>query len=301
MDKKDFIGIRGLSGNLPAGIGFVIIPENVDIEEYKQDVYNTGRISIFGGYGHSNFYNVHIDRESLQRVKFPKKSGEMGSPVVWINIPKHNEVVVVACLKYDKDFFSHSENRKRITATDSGNIVDVDLDAKKGTISISGNGVTERMVMNIELTDKNKDAIFQLKVNGQILTHSTQRTINASQGKIENLVTDLDGTIKAKSSLSPDETERYTYEDEYENKVSVSEEKIEIRADKSSKINFGDGNEPLVLGNMLKEILEKYDDALAKMTVPTAFGPSGTRINDAEFRLVRKDFEKFLSKLTNTD
>lgn len=301
MKDQDFIGIRGLTGNLPAGVGYIIIPENVDIEEYKQDVYNTGRVSIFGGYGHSNFYNVHIDREALQRIKFPKKSGEMGSPVVWINIPKHNEVIVIACLKYDKEFFSLSENRRRTTATHNGNILDIDLDAQKGKITISGNGVSEKMDMEINLNDKEKDAVFKLSVNGQILTHSTKRTIHVSQGKVENVITDLEGKVKAKTSLNSDGEERYKYEDEFGNKVSASKEKVEIRADKSSKINFGDGKEALVLGNTLLEILERYDDAFAKMTVPTAFGPSGTRINDAEFKAVREDFKTFLSGLTNTD
>ncbi len=302
MNKnKNILGVKGISGNLSAGVGYVIIPENIDIEEYKQDVYSSGRISIYGGYSHSNFYNILIDRETLQRIKFPKKSGEMGSPVVWINIPKHNEPIVIACIKYDEDYFSLGENRRRDTLTDGENIVDFDLDAKNGRISISGNGVDKPMIFDIELSNPDAEAIFKIKVNGKILAKASKEIIYASSERIEHVVTDKNGVVKGKIRLSPLKSERYRYEDEFENKVIISEEKVEIRADKSKKINLGDGKEQLVLGNKLLSILEEFDDALAAMTVPTAFGPSGTRINQIQFTKVRNKFKDFLSNLSNTD
>lgn len=297
------LGINGIKGNLPTGVGFVILPDNVDIQEYKDDVYRSGRITIYGGYGHSNFNNVLIDRETLQRVRFPKKSGEMGTPVVWVNIPKHNEVVVVAALKYDEDYFSLSEFRKRTTAYDEeGNFVDIDLDAKKGKITITGSGKTKRQEIEINLNSRDNDSVFKILIDGELLAKATDRMVFVSEKLIDLSTTTLAGIVNSRIRLNGEsEDERLTYEDDFENKINSKKDFLEFRADKSSKINFGDGNEKVVLGDTLKKILEEYDDALAKMTVPTAFGPSGTRINDAEFRKVRSKFEDFLSKLTNTD
>lgn len=304
MEENDeILGIKGIpSENLPCGVGFVIIPNNVDIKTYKEDVYRSGRISIYGGYGHSNFYNVLIDREVLQRVKFPEKTGEMGSPVVWINIPKHNEPIVIACLKYDEDFHSTSEFRSRTTRGNDGNLVDFDLDGKKGkaTLNIVGNAKSDGE-LEINISSLNHKGKFKLIVDGRILEKTSDSTIRISEKQMISAVTDKKGITKAKFELNSESEYRLDYEDEFENKIRSTEDKLNIRADKSKKIDFGDGSEPLVLAKTLKSILDEYDDALAKMTVPTAFGPSGTRINDSEFRAVRAKFEEFFSKLTNSD
>lgn len=304
MEENDeILGIKGIpSENLPCGVGFVIIPNNVDIKTYKEDVYRSGRISIYGGYGHSNFYNVLIDREVLQRVKFPEKTGEMGSPVVWINIPKHNEPIVIACLKYDEDFHSTSEFRSRTTRGNDGNLVDFDLDGKKGkaTLNIVGNAKSDGE-LEINISSLNHKGKFKLIVDGRILEKTSDSTIRISEKQMISAVTDKKGITKAKFELNSESKYRLDYEDEFENKIRSTEDKLNMRADKSKKIDFGDGSEPLVLAKTLKSILDEYDDALAKMTVPTAFGPSGTRINDSEFRAVRAKFEEFFSKLTNSD
>lgn len=276
--EDDFLGIKGIEGNLPAGVGFVIIPENLDIDQYKKDVYQTGRISIFGGYGHSNFYNVLVDREVIQRIKFPKKAGEMGSPVVWINIPKHNEVVVVACLKYDEDYFSISENRRRHTLTHEGNIVDLDLDAKNGKIRISGKGVKNPIEFNIDLGDKNSSAIFKINVEGELLSQSSKRTIMVSREQIVHLVTDKKGIVKSR--------------------IKIDENEVQIQSD---KIRHSNGEQPMVLGNTLVELLENILDEINKITVPTPVGPSGTPINKAKFEELKGKVKKIKSKISNLD
>ncbi len=300
---ENFLGIKGIKGNLYAGVGFVIIPENVDRAEYIEDVYSSGRLSVYGGYGHSNFYDILIDRENLQRIKFPTKVGDFGSPVVWLNIPKHNEPIVISVLKYDEDFFELSENRRRDTLTDNGNIVDLDLDAKKGVITISGNGVTKKSVLNIDLNSRDDDSVLKVRINGEILMRSSDRFVQISEKKIEQAVSDVRGIVKARSKMENDVDSgvSYIYEDSNGNRISADKDSVTIKADTSKKINLGGGSDPIVLGNALKEILEEFDDALSMMTVPTAFGPSGTRLNGVQFKQVRNRFDEFLSKLSNTD
>jgi hypothetical protein len=126
---------------LPAGIGYVVIPREVDEDEYKKDVMISGRISIYGGLGFGFFHNVPVDREVLQRIVFPKKQGEYGSPIVWVNIPKHNIPVIVAILKNEDDYHPLQENQKRITKTnDNGDIVDIDMNPEKNHLVMTVNG-----------------------------------------------------------------------------------------------------------------------------------------------------------------
>lgn len=68
-----------------------------------------------------------------------------------------------------------------------------------------------------------------------------------------------------------------------------------------SKFNVGSGAEQMVLGNTLFEKLDALLDAIKLITVPTAFGPSGTPNNAASFTAIQNDLEEILSELSNTD
>lgn len=301
------IGIQGVpTGNLSAGVGYIIIPKDVDVKLYKKDVYRSGRVSIYGGYGYGDFHNVPVDREVLQRIKFPDKAGKYGTPVVWVNIPKHNEPIIIATLKYDDEFHSLSEHRVRFTKSVDGKLVDVDFDAllSKVSIGISSTDANKPAVFEVNLTSKNDDSKFKLNVNGEVTLHSSGRTVIISEDKIETVVSNTEGKNVARvvlDSNKEDGTKRFTYEDEFKNAVYVSKDEFQIKADDSSKIKFGEGKEPMVLGNTMKSQLDDIISAMQKLTVPTAFGPSGTPINIAEFLSVQQQFSKFLSKLTNTD
>jgi hypothetical protein len=307
MSEVEKIGIQGVpSGNLPAGVGFIIIPKNVDMDEYKADVYRTGRVSIAGGYGYGDFHNVLVDREVLQRIKFPDRPGMNGSAVVWLNIPKHNEPVIVACLKYEDEYHSIGEQRVRFTRGMNDNLVDLDLDGKTGKITITATALSKDTASEVEvvLNSKNNDSKFKLRVNGDVLINASGRIVNISDKTIETAVCKLDGTVVARTVLNGNKeegTDRFLYEDEFNNSIHINEDNIQIKADDSSKINFGEGGEPLVKGNTIKGHLEEIVDALGRLTVPTAFGPSGTPINISEFIAVKEKFDSFLSQLTNTD
>lgn len=304
-NNQNVLGIRGISEtNLSAGIGFIIIPENIDIDLYKEDVFRTGRVSIYGGYGHSNFHNVLVDRDVIQRINFPNKVGEFGTPVVWINIPKHNEPIIIACLKYDDVFHSISENRSRITRIKDEKTVDLDLNANNSKVILNVKSDEDtKGEIEIILNSINHDGIYKILIDGKILEKSTDSTIRFSEKEIVHGIIDKNGKLLSKLELKYDEqnNEFFVYDDVNKNKIIINKNKINIRADESSKIDFGEGSEKAVLGDTLKKLMEEYDDAFSRMTIPTAFGPSGTRLNELEFKAVRDKFEQFLSKLVNLD
>lgn len=309
IDEEE-IGIREIpSGNLGAGVGFIVIPSGVDIELYKEDVLRTGRVSIYGGLGHSFFHNVPIDREVLQRIKFPKKVGEYGTPIVWINIPKHNVPIIVACLKYEDDFHQLSENQKRLTKTSkNGDLVDIDMNPEKGQLVVTVNGNTDgdRPKIIFRLNGKDNNGQYIVETNGEFLLRAEDRVVVIANNKIEMAVTDIDNKSKARvvmNSSDDEGTDRLLYEDEFNNSVKVSESMIQILADDSSKIVFGNDekSEPLVKGNTVVDKLSSIIDAINAITVPTAFGPSGIPNNSAQFTGIKNGLKDILSELTNTE
>jgi len=68
----------------------------------------------------------------------------------------------------------------------------------------------------------------------------------------------------------------------------------------NQKVNIGDGadtaDEPALLGNKLKGLLEELIDAINAMTVPTGVGPSGTPINAVSFTAVKTKLNTALSQ-----
>jgi len=82
-----------------------------------------------------------------------------------------------------------------------------------------------------------------------------------------------------------------------------SEGSIFIVNKSGQKVNIGDGadtaNEPAILGETLKGLLEQLIDAITALTVPTGVGPSGTPINAAQFAAVKSQLQTALSQTVN--
>lgn len=312
-EEEETIGVKELpSGILNAGVGYVIIPLGIDPDIYMEDAIRSGRISMYGGLGHGNFHKVAVDREVLQRISFPKKVGEYGSPVVWVNIPKHNSPVVIATLKHDDDFHQLRRFQKRITKVDeNGNSIDVDMNPSNAqliiTVDANENDKTPEMILKINGIDNN--GRFILEVQGNILMRAQDRFVILGDKKVEIGVVGADNITKARmvmdSSKSSDELiNRFSYEDDSNNKIYINEDKIQIKAEDSSKITFGEDGEdtePLVKGDTVVKKLESIIDAINQITVPTAFGPSGTPNNSADFLEIKSGLKDILSELTSTD
>lgn len=92
--------------------------------------------------------------------------------------------------------------------------------------------------------------------------------------------------------------EKAHYKDEKGNEATFNEDNIQF---KCNKFNVGEGNEPMVLGDTLKGLLEDLISAIKTITVATPHGPSGTPINSAQFSAINSRLKTMLSKLSNTD
>lgn len=236
MDNSAVKGIK--NENDFCGIGFIIIPDGVDPEIYKKDCYRNGRISIFGGYGHSNFYDIHIDSEVLQEIEFPKIGDKYGTPVVWINIPKHNQPIIVASITYDQNISNASEFARKFTKIFKQNIVNFEMDAKEGKMSLSVNSNTKRAQFEIFVNSKNNDSEMIIKVEGETIIHTSGRTIVLSEKSVEQVITNKRGIVIARTILNSEGEQRFIYEDEFKNEIIASKDNITITKNKNATITI---------------------------------------------------------------
>lgn len=84
-------------------------------------------------------------------------------------------------------------------------------------------------------------------------------------------------------------------------KATVSPEKFRLETEgasvemKKDSIVLNDGNEAMVLGDTLKDLLSDTIDAIMKITVGTAVGTSSTPINVASFIQIKAKLDSILS------
>lgn len=298
FDLSESLKPIGLNGLPPAGIGYITIPEQdgVDRDEFVDDCYRSCQVCIAGVY-HGIIYNVSIDKEVIKHITFPKEPGKLGSPVVWVNIPPHNKPVVVSVLKYEDEFYLNKENEYNQSRGFEGNDIDVRFNPKDGSYEIfvkTKTGTPGKINLNVISPDKNGE--INLYVKGKIKLHSTEETKIVSDKKIQLHV--VDENSEDKCVITYERDLGFSYIDQFENEINIKEELVEI---KSKKINHNSGKEPMVLGDSLKSILSDILDAINKITVPTALGPSGTPVNSAEFSAIKQRLDEIKSKISNLE
>jgi len=277
-----------------AGVGFIVIPEDVDKKTYVKNCYRTCRVSINGGYGHGIYRGIHIPMDVIQQIKFPDDYKSFGSAVVWVKDGQSGQPVVIACLVEEDDYYSLGSNKFRKVVKNGNNIVDLFMDGNKSSLQINitddGNNPSEVIV---KLGGKNKKSVFKILSDNEI---------NLSADNKINLLTDneiyLESSLEDKIVSLKFNQDGILYKDSFENEIAVKDGEINI---KSKKINFGEGKSQVVLGNELIKLLEDLCSACSSITVPTPAGPSGIPVNAAQFTVIKGQLKSTLSDLTSTD
>lgn len=249
--KKKSIGEQGLPAKGSSiGIGYIAIPNDIDREKYVKESLRTGRVCINTNYMEF-IRNVRIGKITSQFIEFPESFEELGSMVSWIKEPFHNQPIIVDVYKSFDDVDELEENSFDFFKQTEDASVSITGRAKDGTIYIDADSeLEEGGRLDISVLNGNDNAEVNVFTKGSI-----------------NL--DAVGDINAKTT------------NEYNVEVSEpdSDDKTTIKATKSEtvikspKIVHNNGEEPMVLGDTLREdILDKLIDLLLEATTPTAIG-----------------------------
>lgn len=289
-EASEIIEIPG--GILNAGIGYISIPQGLDVDDFIQRCYDSQTVSIYAGMGHSFYSDIAIDEEVLQKISFPKDSETFGSTIVWVNIPKHNKPIIVASIKNLDDIFKIETNSKRITRTFNGNSIDVNLKANSATLDVNiiGNDETDP-TLNINIVNPNKSGKLKIKVKGNIILQATENMLLTSENNLQLSVIDPKGKIKG--ILQYVIGKGLTYKDEFGNSIFANEDNLQLKP--KNKLNVGEGKEPMLLGQSSKNFFDEFIDTLASSTVTTALGLMPL-MNATQISALKEKTQALLSK-----
>jgi hypothetical protein len=295
--EEDVIGIRNLDTGIgSAGVGFVVVPSEVDRVQYINDCYRTNTLTINGGKGYGYFSGVHADINVMQNIKFPTDEENRGTPVVWVKDAVSQLPVIVAVLRKQGDYYSLDENQYRLKRGTETRNVEIFVDGNTAGLDITILGDKEEPAnIDIKLSSENADSVLNVSCDNEI---------NIIGNKSVNVVTNQKATLKVKEkgeekmSLSYELGVGLNYKDEFENEVVAKDGEVDII---SKKINHNSGKEPMVLGNTLADLLDEMLKAIQAITVISPVGATSTPVNAASFAAIQAKLDTIKSKISNLE
>ena len=277
-----------------SGIGYVVIPDNDTRDEYINNCYYSCTVTIDGGYGYSYIENVPIPLELLQQIKFPLKEDEVGSRVFWVRENTFNRPVIVGILNnlYEPNGMVAGQNR--YVQEINGNVVEIFMDANTAEMNIKVTGSKNNPSEINVISNTNEDSEINVTSSGKVKISAKNLIVEAFKDAVFTLKkNDSKELLKIESNDT-----QLKITDQFDNEVTLKDGEIDVVSD---KINHNGGNEPMVLGNTLKESLSNLIDAILSMTMVTPTGASSTPMNAAQFIQIKSQLNNILSQKSNLE
>ena len=277
-----------------SGIGYVVIPDNDTRDEYINNCYYSCTVTIDGGYGYSYIENVPIPLELLQQIKFPLKEDEVGSRVFWVRENTFNRPVIVGILNnlYEPNGMMAGQNR--YVQEINGNVVEIFMDANTAEMNIKVTGSKNNPSKINVISNTNEDSEINVTSSGKVKMSAKNLIVEAFKDAVFTLKkNDSKELLKIESNDT-----QLKITDQFNNEVTLKDGEIDVVSD---KINHNGGNEPMVLGNTLKESLSNLIDAILSMTMVTPTGTSSTPMNAAQFIQIKSQLNNILSQKSNLE
>ena len=277
-----------------SGIGYVVIPDNDTRDEYINNCYYSCTVTIDGGYGYSYIENVPIPLELLQQIKFPLKEDEVGSRVFWVRENTFNRPVIVGILNnlYEPNGMVAGQNR--YVQEINGNVVEIFMDANTAEMNIKVTGSKNNPSKVNVISNTNEDSEINVTSSGKVKISAKNLIVEAFKDAVFTLKkNDSKELLKIESNDT-----QLKITDQFDNEVTLKDGEIDVV---SNKINHNGGNEPMVLGNTLKESLSNLIDAILSMTMVTPTGASSTPMNAAQFIQIKSQLNNILSQKSNLE
>lgn len=292
----DDIGIVKVdTGVGSGGVGYLVVPEEIDRTQYIDDCYRTQTVSINAGEGYGYFNAVRCPQNVLENLQFPTE-GNRGTPVLWVKDGMSHLPVIVGWLRKEGDYYALGENQWRISRGNDKRNVEIFVDGNTSSFQINVLGDEQEPAnLQIKLSSKNKDSVFNLSSDNEIQLSGVKKTVLNSNNEIQLLIKEEgEKKFQIKYTLK----EGFLYEDEFENSIRCVDELIEL---KSKKINHNEGKEPMVLGDTLEKILSDMLTAIQKITVVSPAGTTSPPVNIADFAKIQQQLSKIKSEHSNLD
>lgn len=295
--EEDVLGIRNLDTGIgSAGVGFVVVPSEVDREQYINDCYRTNTLTINGGKGYGYFSGVHADINVMQNIKFPTDETNRGTPVVWVKDAVSQLPVIIGVLRKQNEYYSLAENQYRVGRGMETRNVEVFIDGTTTALQVTLLGDKDEPAnVDIKITSENKDSVFNMFCDNEINIIS-EKTINITANQKASL--NITERGKDKATFVYELGKGFAYKDEFENEIIAKDGEVDII---SKKINHNSGKEPMVLGETLASLLDEFLKAVQAITVISPVGQTSVPVNIADFTAIQVKLDTIKSKISNLE
>lgn len=268
------LGITPIEGERwSCGAGYIIIPADVDRDQYILSCFNTGRVIIKIDIDGSIVTRVPIDINTINLIDFPEKPEDLGSCVFYVTEPIHKHPVVIAILTKNNELLDLREGQFKIKRVYGKNFVEITGSAKEEFIALNLQG-GEKGILGISVNNKNKNAKVSLRVGGEIDSYTTGTTKLRSNESI---------ILKTQNKEDESKNSSFT-QTEGENNFQ------------NTKFVINKGEEPMALGNVLQKFLDKFIDTVSQSTVTTSIGQMPL-LNAQQIAALKQETSNILSKV----
>lgn len=296
-----------------SGVGYIVIPSNIDRKIYIKSVFKNNAVMMRTEDGNL-MRNVSVDNDVLQRLVFPLNDNSVGSTVVWINIPKYNNRVIVGMI----DVLSAAsriinEFQYKIEEVSENGVVSALFDANTSELNLTSISRKKGLKSKINVTVSNPDADAELNVyiSGTANIKASKSVNLISNEALQFTVSDADkkqlfGFIY-KSGVG------LTVTDEYGNEIVTDKNVVSLFSKSGSKfidmnkdfLELGTKNETkelAVLGDTLVNFIDDFIDIIKSGKTNTSIGPQPFMV-DTQLKLtkLKKRTKDLLSKSVKLD
>lgn len=177
--------IKLLIGRVAVGTGWIIVPPDVNRDEYIQTCHAKQQVSIVTDISTTTLNNVTVSQESMEFIEFPTEEEFLGSQVVYVVLSNNSSPIIIGVLSKDRQSFLIGEKQFKFSKTYQGKEVTIVGDAKNGNLLIKTYSDNEESgSINILVYNKQKKGLLKVDVQGDIVFLAKNITIKCKEAYI---------------------------------------------------------------------------------------------------------------------
>lgn len=254
------------------GIAYVALPTDLTRERYIKDCYQNYTVSVWAEDG--SFMNrVPITPEVLSFIEFPENYNNLGSPVVYVTEESQSQPIIIGRFPSLKNIGDMREAEFKIGRSYKDAHVEIMGSPKSNCLSLNVNSGDAAGSIFINLVGR-KPGKLQVSTVGDVEFTTSEGTTFTQQQQFKTVTKDR----SAKDESNDATFEQLPGQHNFKNR----------------KFIINNGNEPFVLGKLLKTFLSDLIDEISKSTVSTAIGQQPL-LNAAQIAAFKKRTDEFLS------
>lgn len=306
LTNKKYVSTRENGSRESCGIANIIVPAGLDIELYKQNFFRTSQLSIVLENG-GVVDNVMVTQNIINKIEFPTSYDDLGSQVVWVNKPKQNAIIVIGILNKTNQFNDIGNSSDSVSKKTSKAISEVVVNGENGDIIINATAL-QNIGGDIYIISSNKESTSKLDINISGKINIVTKDFNITNTNLFNVVIKDTESDENKAFISYERGVGFNFVDEFNNQIQTNDDSVRIKPNK--KLLIGDGSEPMLLGDTVKDNITLEQEALttlfqAIINAPIVAGDGGAAFKAALISAIsgitRGDYTNILSKLSSTD